>query len=301
MGAMENRASISSTQTGARRCRDGHRWQAGRIRGCGQPMSISTTGPAIITCDWFPAVAREGFRFPRDQSFTEDLHGAGLNRIENVAMLHNTPVPAKIPAPRPIAIRSRMLPIRRSIISTPPRSTRSGLIRMLHPAGETFVPMALCVRATTANIPATPDFSAGHAGCGERALALIPPGPSSILASLPLVATGRHAGVARAAPTGIEPGCWAAPEPAHPGHPGQADKAAPDSPGWAPDRPVGAPCQCGWRELPQVAAGAGWHPAAGGRPGRTAAAAGGPAAPAPSAGPVAVAAANAETRSAGPQ
>lgn len=44
-----------------------------------------------ITCrDWFQLSLKEGLTVFRDQSFTADLHGASLNRIENVALLRNT-------------------------------------------------------------------------------------------------------------------------------------------------------------------------------------------------------------------
>jgi aminopeptidase N len=48
------------------------------------------TGNRITCRDWFQLSLKEGLTVFRDQSFTEDLHGAALNRIENVALLRNT-------------------------------------------------------------------------------------------------------------------------------------------------------------------------------------------------------------------
>jgi aminopeptidase N len=48
------------------------------------------TGNRITCRDWFQLSLKEGLTVFRDQSFTEDLHGASLNRIENVALLRNT-------------------------------------------------------------------------------------------------------------------------------------------------------------------------------------------------------------------
>jgi len=48
------------------------------------------TGNRITCRDWFQLSLKEGLTVYRDQSFTEDLHGAALNRIENVALLRNT-------------------------------------------------------------------------------------------------------------------------------------------------------------------------------------------------------------------
>ncbi len=48
------------------------------------------TGNRITCRDWFQLSLKEGLTVFRDQSFTADLHGHALNRIENVAMLRNT-------------------------------------------------------------------------------------------------------------------------------------------------------------------------------------------------------------------
>jgi aminopeptidase N len=48
------------------------------------------TGNRITCRDWFQLSLKEGLTVFRDQSFSEDLHGAALNRIENVALLRNT-------------------------------------------------------------------------------------------------------------------------------------------------------------------------------------------------------------------
>ena len=48
------------------------------------------TGNRITCRDWFQLSLKEGLTVFRDQCFTEDLHGAALNRIENVALLRNT-------------------------------------------------------------------------------------------------------------------------------------------------------------------------------------------------------------------
>ncbi|MEB3326901.1 MAG: aminopeptidase N [Synechococcus sp.] len=48
------------------------------------------TGNRITCRDWFQLSLKEGLTVFRDQCFTEDLHSAALNRIENVALLRNT-------------------------------------------------------------------------------------------------------------------------------------------------------------------------------------------------------------------
>ncbi|WP_216902691.1 aminopeptidase N [Synechococcus sp. CCY 9618] len=48
------------------------------------------TGNRITCRDWFQLSLKEGLTVFRDQSFSADLHGQALNRIENVAMLRNT-------------------------------------------------------------------------------------------------------------------------------------------------------------------------------------------------------------------
>ncbi|MGL6132666.1 MAG: aminopeptidase N, partial [Prochlorococcaceae cyanobacterium] len=48
------------------------------------------TGNRITCRDWFQLSLKEGLTVFRDQSFSADLHGAALNRIENVALLRNT-------------------------------------------------------------------------------------------------------------------------------------------------------------------------------------------------------------------
>ncbi|KEF41801.1 MAG: aminopeptidase N [Cyanobium sp. CACIAM 14] len=48
------------------------------------------TGNRITCRDWFQLSLKEGLTVFRDQSFTADLHGHALHRIENVTMLRNT-------------------------------------------------------------------------------------------------------------------------------------------------------------------------------------------------------------------
>ncbi|MCF8141952.1 MAG: aminopeptidase N [Cyanobium usitatum Tobar12.5m-G36] len=48
------------------------------------------TGNRITCRDWFQLSLKEGLTVFRDQSFTEDMHGAALNRIVNVSMLRNS-------------------------------------------------------------------------------------------------------------------------------------------------------------------------------------------------------------------
>ena len=48
------------------------------------------TGNRITCRDWFQLSLKEGLTVFRDQSFSADLHGAALNRIENVSLLRNT-------------------------------------------------------------------------------------------------------------------------------------------------------------------------------------------------------------------
>ena len=47
------------------------------------------TGNRITCRDWFQLSLKEGLTVFRDQSFTSDLHGAGLKRIEDVSFLRN--------------------------------------------------------------------------------------------------------------------------------------------------------------------------------------------------------------------
>jgi len=48
------------------------------------------TGNRITCRDWFQLSLKEGLTVFRDQSFSADLHGSALNRIDNVAMLRNS-------------------------------------------------------------------------------------------------------------------------------------------------------------------------------------------------------------------
>jgi len=48
------------------------------------------TGNRITCRDWFQLSLKEGLTVFRDQSFTSELHGAALHRIETVSMLRNT-------------------------------------------------------------------------------------------------------------------------------------------------------------------------------------------------------------------
>ena len=48
------------------------------------------TGNRITCRDWFQLSLKEGLTVFRDQSFSADLHGSSLNRIDNVAMLRNS-------------------------------------------------------------------------------------------------------------------------------------------------------------------------------------------------------------------
>jgi aminopeptidase N len=48
------------------------------------------TGNRITCRDWFQLSLKEGLTVFRDQCFSADLHGAALNRIENVSLLRNT-------------------------------------------------------------------------------------------------------------------------------------------------------------------------------------------------------------------
>ncbi len=47
------------------------------------------TGNRITCRDWFQLSLKEGLTVFRDQSFTADLHGSGLKRIEDVSLLRN--------------------------------------------------------------------------------------------------------------------------------------------------------------------------------------------------------------------
>ncbi|MEB3184685.1 MAG: aminopeptidase N, partial [Cyanobacteriota bacterium] len=92
MGAMENKSlNIFNSKlvlADAETATDG---ELERIESViGHEYFHNWTGNRITCRDWFQLSLKEGLTVFRDQSFTEDLHGAPLNRIENVALLRNT-------------------------------------------------------------------------------------------------------------------------------------------------------------------------------------------------------------------
>ena len=92
MGAMENKSlNIFNSKlvlADAETATDG---ELERIESViGHEYFHNWTGNRITCRDWFQLSLKEGLTVFRDQSFTADLHGAALNRIENVAMLRNT-------------------------------------------------------------------------------------------------------------------------------------------------------------------------------------------------------------------
>ena len=92
MGAMENKSlNIFNSKlvlADAETATDG---ELERIESViGHEYFHNWTGNRITCRDWFQLSLKEGLTVFRDQSFSEDLHGAALNRIENVALLRNT-------------------------------------------------------------------------------------------------------------------------------------------------------------------------------------------------------------------
>ena len=92
MGAMENKSlNIFNSKlvlADAETATDG---ELERIESViGHEYFHNWTGNRITCRDWFQLSLKEGLTVFRDQCFTEDMHGAALNRIENVALLRNT-------------------------------------------------------------------------------------------------------------------------------------------------------------------------------------------------------------------
>ena len=92
MGAMENKSlNIFNSKlvlADAETATDG---ELERIESViGHEYFHNWTGNRITCRDWFQLSLKEGLTVFRDQSFTADLHGASLNRIEHVALLRNT-------------------------------------------------------------------------------------------------------------------------------------------------------------------------------------------------------------------
>jgi aminopeptidase N len=129
------------------------------------------TGNRITCRDWFQLSLKEGLTVFRDQSFTEDLHGAGLNRIENVAMLRNTQF-REDAGPTAHPVQPDAYQAIDNFYTTTIYEKGSELIRMLHTllGEETFMQgMALYVRRHDGSAATCDDFVQAMQDAAERA------------------------------------------------------------------------------------------------------------------------------------
>jgi aminopeptidase N len=118
------------------------------------------TGNRITCRDWFQLSLKEGLTVFRDQSFTEDLHGAALNRIENVALLRNTQF-REDAGPTAHPVQPDAYQAIDNFYTTTIYEKGSELIRMLHTllGEETFMRgMALYVRRHDGSAATCADF-----------------------------------------------------------------------------------------------------------------------------------------------
>jgi aminopeptidase N len=92
MGAMENKSlNIFNSKLVLADCETATDGELERIESViAHEYFHNWTGNRITCRDWFQLSLKEGLTVFRDQSFSADLHGASLNRIDNVAMLRNT-------------------------------------------------------------------------------------------------------------------------------------------------------------------------------------------------------------------
>jgi aminopeptidase N len=118
------------------------------------------TGNRITCRDWFQLSLKEGLTVFRDQSFTEDLHGAPLNRIENVSLLRNTQF-REDAGPTAHPVQPDAYQAIDNFYTTTIYEKGSEVIRMLHTllGEETFMRgMALYVRRHDGSAATCADF-----------------------------------------------------------------------------------------------------------------------------------------------
>ena len=118
------------------------------------------TGNRITCRDWFQLSLKEGLTVFRDQSFTADLHGASLNRIENVALLRNTQF-REDAGPTAHPVQPDVYQAIDNFYTTTIYEKGSELIRMLHTllGEETFMQgMALYVSRHDGSAATCEDF-----------------------------------------------------------------------------------------------------------------------------------------------
>jgi aminopeptidase N len=131
------------------------------------------TGNRITCRDWFQLSLKEGLTVFRDQSFTEDLHGATLNRIENVALLRNTQF-REDAGPTAHPVQPDSYQSIDNFYTTTIYEKGSELIRMLHTllGEETFMRgMALYVSRHDGTAATCDDFLAAMEDAAEQAWA----------------------------------------------------------------------------------------------------------------------------------
>ncbi|SBO42918.1 aminopeptidase N [Cyanobium sp. NIES-981] len=118
------------------------------------------TGNRITCRDWFQLSLKEGLTVFRDQSFSADLHGASLNRIENVALLRNTQF-REDAGPTAHPVQPEAYQAIDNFYTTTIYEKGSELIRMLHTllGEDTFMQgMALYVRRHDGSAATCDDF-----------------------------------------------------------------------------------------------------------------------------------------------
>jgi aminopeptidase N len=131
------------------------------------------TGNRITCRDWFQLSLKEGLTVFRDQSFSEDLHGAALNRIENVALLRNTQF-REDSGPTAHPVQPDSYEAIDNFYTTTIYEKGSEVIRMLHTllGEETFMQgMALYVERHDGSAATCADFVRAMADAAEAAWA----------------------------------------------------------------------------------------------------------------------------------
>ena len=137
------------------------------------------TGNRITCRDWFQLSLKEGLTVFRDQSFSADLHGAALNRIENVALLRNTQF-REDAGPTAHPVQPDAYQAIDNFYTTTIYEKGSELIRMLHTLlGETVFQrgMALYVQRHDGSAATCDDFVQAMEDAAEKAWAAGAPLP----------------------------------------------------------------------------------------------------------------------------
>ncbi|MEO1003934.1 MAG: aminopeptidase N [Cyanobacteria bacterium J06638_7] len=129
------------------------------------------TGNRITCRDWFQLSLKEGLTVFRDQSFSADLHGSALNRIENVALLRNTQF-REDSGPTAHPVQPDVYQAIDNFYTTTIYEKGSELIRMLHTllGDATFQRgMALYVRRHDGSAATCDDFVQAMEDAAEQA------------------------------------------------------------------------------------------------------------------------------------